>query len=414
MKTLVVYGAIIALTLAAVDLICIGFNLFPPGYNYGDPELGWRPARASGRMTSERCIEYSTGEEVSYARNEDGVRTAVSRADQLDTAGVRIAVTGDSQTDLCASNEQTHPGILERSLRADGIAASVLAYGAGRYSPLQDYLAYRTVLRPYHPDVLLINLYTGNDFYDLLRSDDRPHFESSPAGYRIAPPVWFQYDAPGFRRRSRVLFLFRTMAEKTGLRQLMIRGRQLRLLAAEQHRGFSAVTGYMWDLWKANARSLGYPAAFSAQMLNQNLFFRHFPESRTESLRRLQYLMRKVRAENPGVILVMSPLPSYLLLHPAPLDSALISTLARLGIPVEEAIAQEHGLYEDTRALARNEGWLFVDNLAALDALHRPDLFNRFDYHYLPPASAVIGRAQAQVLMPLLQTHPSPTGGAGP
>ena len=62
---------------------------------------------------------------------------------------------------------------------------------------------------------------------------------------------------------------------------------------------------------KAREPSLGYPDAFSAQMLNQQLFFQHFPSAREESIRRMRELMILIRRENPGITLVMSPIPSY-------------------------------------------------------------------------------------------------------
>lgn len=399
------YAGIVGLTLLIVDGICIGFGLFPPTHNYGDQELGWRPARASGAWRIDRCTERSTGQTVQYQRNEDGIRTALSR-DSIGakSTGIRIGITGDSQTDLCTPNIQLHSGVLEADLVSAGIPAVTLTYGAGRYSPLQDYLAFRAVLKPYQPKVLILNFYTGNDFYDILRADDRPHFVLTDSGYRIAPPVWYSLDDPAMKERSRVLFAGRALADKVGVRQLYFRLSELRRLGAEQGEGMSAVLAYMFDLWKARDPAVGYSDAFTAQILNQQLFFYHFPGSQEESLKRVKALMKLARSENPGLLLVMSPLPSYELTGEQPVDAALTATLRRLPLTYEEGVQQEEMLYERLRDLATEQGWLFVDNLAALKAYRGPDrLYNDFDYHLLPPASAIIGRAQAVALLASLR-----------
>jgi len=402
------YAGIVVVTLLLVDGVCMALGLFPPTHNYGDPDLGWRPARPTGHMAVGQCIEFSTGEVIRYQRNEDGVRTTRSRDSLLgDAAAVKIGVTGDSQTDLCAPNDQLHSGVLEADLRSKGIPATSLTYGSGRYSPLQDYLAFRTVLRPYDPKVFVLNFYTGNDFYDILRADDRPHFVQSDSGYHIAAPVWYSLDDPAVQHRSRVLFAFRSLADKAGVRQLYFRLSELRRLGAQQGKGMSAVLAYMYDLWRAREPTVGYSDAFTAQILNQQLFFHQFPGSQEESLARVRALMELIRSENPGLILVMSPLPSYELTGEQPVDEALMRTLKRLPITYEEGVQQEGALYERLRSLAASEGWIFVDNLAALRAYHgAARLYNNFDYHLLPTASALVGHAQAAALLDALRNGP--------
>jgi hypothetical protein len=358
-------------------------------------------------MSFGKCLEFSTGQTITYPRNEDGVRTSLSRRQiEADSTHVRIGVTGDSQTELCAPNAETHFGVLEAELSSHGVPATVLTYAAGRYSPLQEYLAFRKVLRPYHPRVLVLNLYTGNDLYDILRADDRPHFVAADSGYRIAEPVWYSLDDPTVHTRSRVLFAIRSLGDKIGVRQLYLRFSELRRLGAQQGAGLSAVLAYMRDLWRAREPTVGYSDAFTAQMLNQQIFFRHFPGSEEESLRRIRALMTLIRSENPGLILMMSPLPSYELVGEQPVDDALLRTLKRLPISYEEGQRQERALYERLRGLTAQQGWIFVDNLAALQAHTGPErLYNDFDYHLLPVASAIVGHAQATALLDTLRVR---------
>ena len=155
----------------------------------------------------------------------------------------------------------------------------------------------------------------------------------------------------------------------------------------------------MNDLRKSASSDVGYSAALAAQMLNQQLFFYRFPGSREASIQRLRSLLELVRSENPGALLVFSALPSYQLVGEQPVDSALLAVLENLPINYEDGVREEAELYEITRSLAEQTGWLFVDNLRALRAYEGPErLYNAFDYHFLPVASELIGKAQAEAI----------------
>ena len=217
--------------------------------NYGDADLGWRSANATGQMAIGKCMEFSTGETIIFQRNEDGVRTSLSRAAVLaDTHRLRIGVSGDSQTDLCAPNDQIPGGVLEAALNTHGHPSTVLTYGAGRYSPLQAYLAFRKILVPYRPNVFILQVYTGNDLYDILRADDRPHFEATDSGYRIADPIWYSLDNPKVRRTSRVLYVLRTLGDRIGVRQTLLRVAELRRAREAARCRNAGRISYMRDL----------------------------------------------------------------------------------------------------------------------------------------------------------------------
>lgn len=405
LKALLVYGAITVVTLAILDVALMATGLFPPQLDYGDPELGWRPADATGTMALGRCLDVATNKVVDYQRNEDGVRTSHPKAELIgDSTHALIGVIGDSHTELCSPNEELHSGILQATLEGEGIRAIALPYGAGKYSPVQMYLAFKLVLKPYHPKVMMFNIYTGNDFYDILRLDDRPHFEPTDSGYVLAPPVWYSRDDPKVKYRSRVLFAIRTIAERVGIRRLYLRVQELNRVARQQGAGYGTVIGYMQDLYKAREPSVGYPDAFTSQMLNQQLFFYRFPPSKAESLRRMKALLQLIRKENPGLILVMSPLPSYELVGEEPVDSALTATLSRIPVTRAAGMQEEGELYGKLRELATEEQWLFVDNLAALRAYKGTGrLYNNYDYHLMPEASVLIGKAQAAVIADTLR-----------
>jgi hypothetical protein len=162
----------------------------------------------------------------------------------------------------------------------------------------------------------------------------------------------------------------------------------------------------MNDLRKSVEPTLAYKEAFSAQFLNQQLFFHWFPGSREESIRRVRALLQLARRENPNTLLIISALPSYELVQQRPIDDALLPRLHRLPLTYEGGVREEQELYKTLGHLAAEQGWLFVDNLAALRAYRGGDrLYNNLDYHLLPAASTIIGKKQATVLLDYLHGH---------
>lgn len=399
-RTLGVYLAIIAVTLGLLDVMLMVTGLFPPPHDYGDPQVGWLAAPATGAAVDAGCVEFASETIYRYRRNADGYRTAATAA-ELRGPGDRleIAVTGDSHTDLCAPNEETHFGLTEAGLEEAGIPSTVFSYGAGRYSPLQAFLAIEPAITAYDADVLILNLYTGNDFYDMLRVDDRPHFQRDGEGYRIAEPVWYQYDEPGVVHRSRVLHALGSLADATGVGGLMQRLRYLSAAAREQGEPITTVFSYVNDLRKATAPEVGYPGAFAAQMLNQQLFFHRFPGATAEGIARVEAVLRLIRERYPDLVLVLSPIPSYQVVHPTPIDPALERVTSRLPMSYADGVRQEEDLYRTLEAMAGEAGWVFVDNLDPLRAYDGDaPLYNDFDYHILPVASAIIARAQVDAI----------------
>jgi hypothetical protein len=239
----------------------------------------------------------------------------------------------------------------------------------------------------------------------MLRIDDRPHFVPSDSGYRVAKPVWYQLYPPDRVYRSRVMFVVRSLAERTGLRNPWVRMAYLRDVARERRQSFVTVFRYMSDLRRSASSDVGYSAAFSAQMLNQQLFFHHFPGSREESINRLRYLLQRyllqmVRRDHPDLSLFVSPIPSY-----QPSDSSRL-------IP-RSSMSSAGSRFHTRRVLSRKrlcmkpsvsspgkpagDSSIRCPRYAVIRGSAR--LFNDFDYHPLPPGSALIGRAQAEAIL---------------
>ena len=407
LKQVLISTSIVAITLFVFDLILIASGLFPPSYEKGDAELGWTThAPLDGRY--DVCLDMTRNERVKYFRNDIGVRSELSAAElaQIDDKLI-VAAVGDSHSDLCMTNRETHQGVLQDKLGELGIHSIVLSNGVGRYSPLQAYLLFRERLREYEPDVVVMNLYTGNDFVDLLRVDDRPHFSLAEGEYVISEPVWMRYANPQRTYRSRVAFVIRKLADSTGVRNSWLRLRMLSDTVGSQDAGIAALVDYIQDVRLSVEPDVGYPGALAAQFLNQQLFLHHFPSATDESLNRVSALMQLANTENPETVFVMSPIPSYqLATDAADYDRALLKTLARLPINDEAAKYLERTLYYKLESISRENDWIFVDNLSALHAVTGDTRFyNAFDYHLTVHASYVIGENQAREIAKQVATR---------
>jgi len=399
------YMGVTIVTLVVLDLVLIATGLFPPVGRYGHADVGWVASPPSDSVLSYQCYDQPTRSSVTIQRNERGYRTDLSEVELArPNDWFELAVTGDSHTDQCMTNEEMHFGVMAGELTAAGVENAVFSFGAGRYSPLQEYLAVVQGVRDFESDALVINLYTGNDFYDILRVDDRPHLVESVDGYEIAPPVWYTFDDPTKVKRSRIAHAVGQVSDQVGVGTTWTRLRYLRAAARDQGGGVGSVVGYLSDIRRATQSDAGYAAAFAAQILNQQLFFWHFPGTRQESVDRIAYLLSMIREEHPGILLVMSPIPSYQLAGEQPVDQMFLDVLESLPFTYEEGAQLEGELYAELRGVAESNGWLFVDNLETLRGYDRSErLYNDFDYHVTRTAMELIGRTQAESILEYLE-----------
>lgn len=404
-------AALAVASLFLLDALLILLDVLPPRRVFGDPELGFREPEGTGvvRTWQSPHWRFHHSDSGRIVLNERGFRTSRSVAEILrDTTRCRVAVIGDSQTDLPYRNDLTHPFIVQTGLRAGGLSGvEVLSAGRGRYSPLQAYLYFCAVVRDCRPQVLVLNLYTGNDLFDLVREDDRPVLQKDGDGYRVAPPVWYQYDDPALRDswtgQSRVLFAASRLLRWTGLSPYAARVRFLYPLARTQGGGAVEILGYLRDLSGTVEQGIPFPRAYGSQVLNQYLFFRSFPVARAESLSRLGWLLRRIRSENPSLRTVLSPIPSAALAGAIAGDPLYARRLAaaRCDAP---AVAQEEGLlYAAAVDSARAAGWDIIDNREVFSRLARvPDLYMWEDLHLSPLACRFLAENEVCGLLPLL------------
>lgn len=154
---------------------------------------------------------------------------------------VRIAVLGDSCVEaLQVPHEETFPELLERRLAGcaalGGRRVEALNFGVSGYGTAQELLTLRREVWRFHPDLVLLAFYPGNDVANNSRAIDgnpeRPYCLLRPAGARSeataagAGPPRLDFDlsfreAPGFRfRRSALGRLVYGIADRSRLLQL--------------------------------------------------------------------------------------------------------------------------------------------------------------------------------------------------
>jgi hypothetical protein len=367
--------------LFAVDWIFVKLDLMAPPFAFGVPDVGF---------------------------GTPGVRTSAHHgvAKVMDPRAITIAMVGDSHSELVFDNPlDSHEFVLEAALREAGIPANMISAGRGRYSPLQEYILFKQQLkRAFAPRVLVMNFYSGNDFYDMLRPDDRPHFEHEGSSIVMKKPQWIAYVDPSERswvERSRILWGIDEMSSRLGFPRVVNR---LRMLSAAAHRSEHSIEdtlSYLADLRRSEEPRLSYPAGFAAQILNQALFFHYFPESTQDSVAFMRYLLQRAREENPDMLLVLASIPSAALMDRIPrrITNEWRDTLGRTGLTESSVAAVENDLVDQLETVSLSAGWLFVDLRDCLrNASVSGELYSAEDLHISATASRLIGRCQADTL----------------
>jgi hypothetical protein len=418
-KNAVIYIAIFFVVLLLFDLALIRMNLFPtPQLPIGNKDVGhalyFHPIGTENLPVDKSYIPRFKGKkEGIILLNEYDFRSTRSIKKILEEPLSNfILVLGDSHTDLPYANDFTHPFILERALLGEGMNdAEVFNAGQAKFSPLQSHMLYKYYLKQFNPKAIILNLYSGNDFYDLIRVDDRPYFVADGAdNYKINPPEWVRYRAPDSQGtwvdQSRILYVFLNLPGMQAFTRNWTRIKYLLSTSEQQEQGILSSLRYIWDIKNSVEPSLWYPGAYSAQILNQQLFFKHFPTSKEESIRRLSYLMKMMKEENPEMLLILSPIPSAALAGALKDNPVFQNRIEIIGLKYDEIFHIEKYLYEKSRNIAEDAGWAFVDILQAFQSYPKPqDLYMGEDLHISPEASRLIGEAEAGAILPILRNE---------
>lgn len=132
------------------------------------PDRFWRPDATLGTALIPGASGWWTQEEHEFfvpVRINDAGRRDLDRAPAKPANTLRVMLLGDSFVEaLQVPIEQTFARGLERRLAAAiGRPVEVVSMGVSGYGTASEYLWYRDVGRRYHPDVVLLSFYPGND-----------------------------------------------------------------------------------------------------------------------------------------------------------------------------------------------------------------------------------------------------------
>lgn len=111
--------------------------------------------------------------------NNDGMNDVNHNFDKPEGT-YRIAVIGDSYVEAMQFPvEQSFFKMMEKDLQDKGYNVEVLAFGVGGFGTLQEYYLLRDYALKYHPDLIILSVFTYNDIrnnsFDLEKSLDMPY-----------------------------------------------------------------------------------------------------------------------------------------------------------------------------------------------------------------------------------------------
>ena len=191
-----------------------------------DPDVGWRPRPGvSGWIEAEG--------ETFVSMNRIGYRDVDHSLDKPANT-YRVVVLGDSMTEAVeVPLDDTFWRRIAAPLqqcRGDGETVEVLNFGVNGYGTAQEYLTLKRWALAYHPDLVLLAFFTGNDFTDnslaLGKHQGRPYF--ALRGDHLAL-VRRPGDQPGFAEEKRWLdFRARTIDDIRLVQLLRRASRRLR------------------------------------------------------------------------------------------------------------------------------------------------------------------------------------------
>lgn len=316
----------------------------------------------------------------------------------------RIGIVGDSLTVGTCKPEENYPNLVEAELnQAEGrVANEVLDAGVGRYSPYQYYLRAERELLPLGINHLVVAIYAGNDYLDLIREDDRPHLVRGPGGtFEARPPTFVVYrdpnEPPSFLERSRVWQIGRGLLGPTILYQFS----RVRLLSrdlAALGRGPLETFGYINQIRKLDKVAHG----LMVQSLHQRLWFDRFPETLEPAMaidKRVMELFAEMGRKH-GIGVTLTVIPTKPDIEPQRIQS--ISRAVNALEPkytVTDIQSFENKLIERTLADAQAAGLDVVDVRPALRAAAgRAELYYPADMHLNVAGNHVVAGVLAEHL----------------
>jgi acetyltransferase AlgX (SGNH hydrolase-like protein) len=317
----------------------------------------------------------------------------------------RIAVLGDSFTAGASNARENFPTVLEDILNAKqpGHPVEVLDVGAGRYAPYHSYVRFRRDILKLKPKHVIVAEYVGNDFLDMIRQDDRPYLRIKPDGTMVPePPRFITYPdpsaRPGLLDHSRLYSVLVALAGPT-IRYEYSRVVLLRDNLKEYGYGTRAILKYILEIAKLDKIAHG----MMLQILNQQVWFDHFPETLPLSLKVNRESMRLFRdlCQQQGIRLTYTIIPSEEMIEPELMNE--VYSQLRESAPQwtpERMAAFDNRLTDETLRACQDYGVECIDLRPGLRKRHTTErMYYPQDMHMNPVGNRAVAEVLAEALL---------------
>lgn len=294
------------------DIILILTGLFEPRYQYGNKNIGH--GYPVNRKAELYCEDFGNDGFFNEITNSIGFKEKNDPTIPFD--GIRVLFLGDSHLNGICPNEMTIPDVFEKEANEKfklNVDAQNGAYGNSSINQYYKILIHKGL--DLKPDIVIIGIYTGNDFFDLMRKDDRPWITLKNGEIQWHDPVWVTEKNPEFGnsilRYSRVYWLINRIYNKT-IRYTYTRAKYLYDSAPEQANIFS-----VWKFLTTIRKGSKFGKNWWNQMLTQHLYFKMFNKiDNTEEKMRLLMIELKKICDQHSIRLIIAPIPTVFEIQP--------------------------------------------------------------------------------------------------
>lgn len=329
---------------------------------------------------------------IKTRRNECGFREDGETPVASPPGALRVLVLGDSHTDGACANAESFSNLLESRLATElKCPVDVINAGQSTFSPFQEWWLYEQVGRRFQPDLVVVVFYCGNDYWDLLNSQDRVHLarkgtelvpqtRSEPSS---GPSVPATQPTPG---RSIKNFLRDHLATYHALAEI-----------GPLRAAFGQPPRYTPFELKVQKLGRDVPPAYF-QSMGQALFLAEDSQRLREGSafwERTVHLFQE-SIERDQTQLLFAVLPTLREAAPSLDQQGLSRTIAALDLTPEQAAVDTEVRVRSLETL-KQSGETPLDLLPSLQGAHRSDpqrlLYHRFDHHLAPEGHRVVADA---------------------
>ena len=345
--------------------------------------------------------------------------------DKASKDSLTIVVIGDSHLEYGDKNtgQYNQCTYLYNYLKEKNIPARVIILGTPSTGFIQQMFIYDEQIKKkgIKPDVVLFQIYSGNDFSENLRYDDRPRVDFKADGTPDTVPIHWVLDRPkskgkdtsftSWPRDSRLLYLTNAAF---GHHNMVLKAKIAYSSNDLLGFGLGSKIEYIKNLNRfVDKRLTAYNGAVAAQFLNQYYQMNKKPDAfMKESKVRTKYFLEYFKKSNPEVTCIVSYLPS------APAIGAMCDTdvmiyhdiLKRSNLSDLDVPKMEHQLYMMMDSLNNATGKPFIvydlsDTLHIANKLDGTQTFyDKGGLHVTPKSRKIIGETWGKQIIKYLET----------